>query len=214
VLGVAGIACLVFVPAWTLDYWQGWVFLAVFAGMSAVLTVALARRDPALLERRMRAGPRAETEPAQKIVMWLAMIGFGSLIGVSALDHRFRWSKPVPAHWSLAGDALVVTGFLCVHFMMRANTYAASTVRVEKGQQVISTGPYRIVRHPMYAGVLPMLAGIPIALGSWWGLAGLAVIVPVLAWRLLDEERVLVRDLPGYPDYMRRVRYRLVPFVW
>ena len=114
----------------------------------------------------------------------------------------------------MIGDLLVALGFLLVYFVIRANTYAASTIQVAEGQTVISTGPYAVVRHPMYAGVLPLLVGTPLALGSWRGLGALIFFMPVLLWRLLDEERFLHKNLPGYTDYTRKVRYRLVPFVW
>jgi protein-S-isoprenylcysteine O-methyltransferase Ste14 len=120
----------------------------------------------------------------------------------------------VPPWVSAIGDLLVALGFLLVCFVIRANTYAASTIQVAKGQTVISTGPYAVVRHPMYAGVLPLLIGTPLARGSWRGLGALIFFMPALLWRLLDEERFLRKNLPGYTDYTRKVRYRLVPFVW
>jgi protein-S-isoprenylcysteine O-methyltransferase Ste14 len=112
------------------------------------------------------------------------------------------------------GDVLIALGFLFTFFVLRENTYGASTIQIAEGQTVISTGPYALVRHPMYAGALVMLIGIPLALGSWWGLFGLFLILPVLVWRLIDEERFLRQNLPGYADYQTKVKYRLVPFVW
>jgi protein-S-isoprenylcysteine O-methyltransferase Ste14 len=168
---------------------------------------------PALLERRKRVGPRAEQRAAQRIII---SVGILSLLGVmvfSALDHRFGWS-PVPPVVSVVGDVLVALGLFIDLLVFRENTYGASNIRVEQGQQVISTGPYAIVRHPMYAGVLVMMVGIPLALGSWWGLLVVAVAAPLLIWRTLDEERVLKQELPGYTEYTHHVRYRLVPSVW
>lgn len=211
--GCAATAALLFIPAGTLRWWQGWLLLAVFTLASAAITVWLARTNPALLESRMSAGPQAEREASQKRIMSLAMLGFLSLVLVPALDRRFGWSD-VPAALSLLGEAGVVLGFVATYFVLRVNSHAASTIRVTQGQQVISTGPYARVRHPMYAGVLPMLAGIPLALGSWWGLLGMLLVVPALVWRLLDEERYLVAKLPGYAGYCERVRYRLVPSIW
>ena len=115
---------------------------------------------------------------------------------------------------SLIGDVLVAIGFLLVFFVVKVNTFPASTVTVSKDQEVVSTGPYRLVRHPMYAGSIPLVAGIPIALGSWWGLFALIVFIPGIAWRLLDEERFLQENLRGYTEYMSNVRYRLVPRIW
>lgn len=212
-VGIAIMAALLFIPAGTLRYWQAWIFIAVFSGASTALTVYLALHDPALLERRMRAGPTAERESSQKFIMLLAMAGFIALLMVPAFDHRFGWSA-LPAAVSLLGDALVALGFFLVYFVIRVNSYAASTIQVVEGQTVVSTGPYALVRHPMYAGVLPLLAGMPLALGSWPGLAPLLLIVPALVWRLLDEERFLLGKLPGYAEYRERVRYRLVPFLW
>ena len=211
--GILALAALLFIPAWTLAYWQAWLFMAVFVCASGALTVYLAIHDPKLLERRMNVGPRAEKEPAQKIIMVLATLGFIAMLVFPALDYRFGWS-PVPASVSVLGDALIALGFLFTFFVFKQNSYGASTIQIAEGQTVISTGPYAFVRHPMYAAALVMLLGIPLALGSWWGLFALLLVLPVLIWRLLDEERFLRRNLPGYPEYQAKVRYRLLPFVW
>jgi protein-S-isoprenylcysteine O-methyltransferase Ste14 len=213
VAGTAVMAAFLFVPAGTFDYWQAWLFMAVFVGSSAAVTVYLAMRDPMLLERRMRAGPTAEKEPKQKILMLFAMMGFIALLVLPAIDHRLGWSS-VPPYVSLAADALIGLSFLLIFFVLKANTYGASTIQVAEGQQVISTGPYALVRHPMYAAALPLLVGMPLALGSWWGLFVLIAFVPTLIGRLLYEERFLREHLPGYTSYCKNVRYRLVPFVW
>jgi protein-S-isoprenylcysteine O-methyltransferase Ste14 len=213
ILGTIVMAVLLFVPAGTFNYWQAWVFMAVFVGASATITVYLAIKDPKLLERRMNVGPTVEKETTQKIIMSFAMIGFIALFVFPAFDHRFAWS-PVPSYISLAGDVLVAFGFLFIFFVFKVNTYGASTIQIAEGQKVISTGPYALVRHPMYAGALVMLIGVPLALGSWWGLFMLALITPVLIWRLLDEERFLSKNLPGYTEYRQKVRYRLVPSIW
>jgi protein-S-isoprenylcysteine O-methyltransferase Ste14 len=206
-------AALLFIPAGTLDYWQAWTFLVVYFTSSLALTLYLMRRDPGLLERRMRGGPTAEKEPAQKIIMTFASAGFVALLVVPALDHRFGWSHMAP-HLALAGDALVAIGWLAIFFVFKENSFSAATIELAPGQKVISTGPYALVRHPMYAGALVMLAGIPIALGSWWGLFIIVAVIPAVIWRLLDEEKFLARNLPGYVEYQNRVRYRLIPGVW
>jgi protein-S-isoprenylcysteine O-methyltransferase Ste14 len=213
IFGVLVMAALLFVPAGTFDYWQAYVFMVVFVGGSAAITVYLAIKDPQLLERRMNVGPTAEKEPTQKIIMVFALLGFIALLVVPALDRRFMWSS-VLAWVCVIGDLLVALGFLLVYFVIRENSYAASTIQVAEEQTVISTGPYSVVRHPMYAGVLPLLIGTPLALGSWWGLGALILFMPALIWRLLDEERFLHKHLQGYTEYTRKVRYRLVPFVW
>jgi protein-S-isoprenylcysteine O-methyltransferase Ste14 len=211
--GIVALAALLFIPAWTLDYWQAWLFMAVFVCTSGAITVYLAIRDPKLLERRMDVGPRAEKEPAQKIIMLLATLGFMVTIVFPVLDHRFGWSA-VPASVSVLGDALIALAFLFIFFVFRQNSYGASTIQIAEGQTVISTGPYAFVRHPMYAGALVMLIGTPLALGSWWGLFAVLLILPVLIWRLLDEERFLRQNLPGYAEYQTKVKYRLLPFIW
>ena len=134
IVGFVVMAALLFVPAGTLDYWQAFVFMAVFVGASAAITVYLAIRDPKLLERRMHTGPRAENETSQKIIMVFAVLGFIALLVVPALDRRFIWS-PVPPYVSVTGDLLVALGFLLVYFVIRENSYAASTIQVAEGQR-------------------------------------------------------------------------------
>jgi protein-S-isoprenylcysteine O-methyltransferase Ste14 len=204
---------LLFVPAGTIRYWHAWVYLSIFTGASAFTTLYLMRKDPALLERRLHGGPTAEKEPAQKIIMLGTSIGFVALLVVPALDHRFGWSA-VPLGGVLAGDVLVVIGFHLISRVYRENTFTSATIEITENQRVISTGPYAIVRHPMYASALLYVLGTPLALGSYWGLVPVSVMMPLLVWRLVDEERLLARHLPGYADYQKRVRYRLVPFVW
>jgi protein-S-isoprenylcysteine O-methyltransferase Ste14 len=207
------ISLLLFVPAGTLDYWQAWAFLAVYFAACFAITRDLVKNDPGLLQRRMRGGPFAEKQAAQKIIMSLTSLGFIGLIVVPGLDHRFGWSH-LPPWLVLAGDVLVALGFLAVAFVFRENSFSSATIELATDQQVISSGPYAWVRHPMYAGGLVLLLGIPVALGSWWGLLVLAAILPALIWRLIDEERFLSRNLPGYVEYQHKVRYRLMPLVW
>jgi protein-S-isoprenylcysteine O-methyltransferase Ste14 len=213
VFGTLALMALIFVPAGTVLYWQAWAFVFVFVATTAALTVYLAVYDPALLERRMQAGPSYEREPVQRTIIRFATLGFILLVVVPALDYRFGWSR-APWYVAVAGDALVVLGFFCFYRVIRVNTFAASTIRVEQGQQVVSAGPYAWVRHPMYSGAFVLLAGVPLALGSWWGLLVVPLFVPVFVLRILNEEEVLARDLPGYASYQQRVRYRLLPFVW
>ena len=212
-LSVLIFAALLFAPAGTLRFWQGWVFSLVFLGACVLLGVYFLKHDPALIERRMQAGPMAEPEPAQKIIIALVTIGFFLQLFLPGLDHRWHWSS-VPLWLMLVGDGAVAASFIVFFYAMKQNGYAASTVRVEPGQPVISTGLYGLVRHPMYSGALLLMVGIPVALGSYWNLLVLIPMIPALAWRLLDEERVLRRDLPGSPDYCRQVRYHLIPGVW
>src|SRR5207249_7833106 len=204
---------LLFVPAGTVHYWQAWVYLSIFTGASFLITLYLMRKDRALLDRRMSAGPTAENRPTQKFIMLCTSIGFIALLVVPAFDHRFGWSS-VPLGVVVAGDLLVAIGFVFIFLVYRENTFTSATIEVVENQRVISTGPYAIVRHPMYASASLYLLGTPLALGSYWGLVPIAAMMPFLIWRLFDEERFLARNLPGYTEYQKRVRYRLVPFVW
>jgi protein-S-isoprenylcysteine O-methyltransferase Ste14 len=149
----------------------------------------------------------------QQLIMVVASAAFIAMVVVPALDHRFGWSH-VPLGIVVVGDLLVLLGFAGVFFVYRANTYTSATIEVAKNQTVISTGPYGLVRHPMYGSVTLYVLGTSLALGSWWGLVAAALMLPVLVWRLVDEERMLAAQLPGYADYQQRVRRRLVPFVW
>jgi protein-S-isoprenylcysteine O-methyltransferase Ste14 len=206
-------AALIFIPAGTLNYWQAWTFLAVYFASSLAIILYLMVRDPKLLQRRMRGGPTAEKQPTQKIIMTLTSLGFVGLLVVPALDHRFGWSH-VPPPVGLVGDTLVALGFLAVSRVFKENTYSSSTVELAADQRVISTGPYAVVRHPMYAAAFGVLIGIPIALGSYLALILVAAIGPVLIWRLLDEEKFLAANLIGYVQYQSRVAHRLIPGIW
>jgi len=207
------LAAAIFSVAGTLEYWQAWTFLLVYFAASLAIVIYLAKNSPELLERRLTGGPRYEREPAQKIIMSDVSFGFVALILVPALDRRFGWSE-TPGWIAPSGDALVLLGWLAMFLVLRANPWAASTIQVAKSQTVVSSGPYAFLRHPMYAGALIMLLGIPIALGSWWGLLPLALIYPALVWRLLEEETFLEKNLPGYADYEATVRWRLIPMIW
>ncbi|HKW48027.1 MAG TPA: isoprenylcysteine carboxylmethyltransferase family protein [Gemmatimonadaceae bacterium] len=204
---------LLFGLAGTIRYWQAWVYLAIFFGLTIFTTADLLKRDPALLERRMVGGPTAEQRPVQKIIMWAASAAFVAMLVVPALDYRNDWSR-VPLAIVVLGDILVALGFYFIMIVYRANAYAAATIQVEQNQTVISTGPYAIVRHPMYASASLYVIGTPLALGSWWGLVAVAVFIPVLIWRLLDEEHFLTGSLPGYTEYRQKVRYHLIPRIW
>src|SRR5450631_2522672 len=206
-------AALLFVPAGTFDYWQAWTFLAVYFAWSLAITLYLVKKDPKLLERRMRGGPTAEKETTQKIIMVLTSLGFIGLMVVPALDHRFGWSH-MTTYAVLAGEGLVAVGWLAIFFVFRENSFSSATIELAPDQTVISTGPYALVRHPMYAGGIFMLLGIPIALGSWWGVLIVVAMMPALIWRLFDEEKFLAANLSGYVDYQNKVRYRLIPLVW
>jgi protein-S-isoprenylcysteine O-methyltransferase Ste14 len=200
-------------PAWSLRYWEAWVYVVLFAASVAAITVYLQRHDPALLQRRLAAGPAAERRRLQQLVQVITSVAFLGILVVASFDHRLGWSH-VPRWLVLVGDGLVLLGLAIVFATFRANTYASATIELVKDQRVIDTGPYALVRHPMYAGALVMLLGTPLGLGSFWGLLVLLPMLAALIWRLLDEERMLNRDLPGYSAYRSRVRARLIPGVW
>ncbi len=210
---LVGMAVLIFLPAWTLDYWQAWIFLIVFSVVVLAITAYLMKKDPGLLERRIRGGPKAEKEKSQKIIQVFAQIAFIAVIVFPAIDHHFAWST-VPTGIALTGDVFVGIGLLIVFFVFRENTFASGIIETSTDQKIVSTGPYSIVRHPMYIGALVMLFGVPLALGSWWGLVLIIPITVVIVWRLLDEEKYLAKNLPGYTEYQKKVRYCLLPFIW
>ena len=213
VLGIAAFFALIFIPAGTVQYWQGWAYIATWIIVGTAYTVYVAKYDPALLKRRTEAGISHEKEPAQKIIISFLFAAFTALLVLPPLDHRFGWSS-VPWIASAFGNALLAFSFYIFYLVSKVNTYAAANVRVEEGQNVISTGMYGFVRHPMYFGALFLLVGTPIALGSWWSLLVVPVFIPILVFRILNEEKVLARDLHGYVEYMQKVRYRLIPHIW
>jgi protein-S-isoprenylcysteine O-methyltransferase Ste14 len=206
-------AALLFVPAWTLNYGRAWAFLAVFGVAALAITLYLMKQDPKLLERRVYAGPSAEKEVGQQIVQSITAVGFIAGLVVTALDYRLHWSW-VPLSVSVAGDILIAAGLLIIFFVYRENGFVSATIELAPDHKVISTGPYALIRHPMYLGGFIIFVGIPLALGSWWGLLVFALMIPAIIWRLIDEERFLVSNLAGYSEYLSRVMYRLIPFVW
>lgn len=212
-LGLVAFGLMLFLPAGTFHYWQAWVFLAVFAFYTWIPSVYLVRKNPAALERRMHAGPLAETRPLQQIVSTVVFICFPAMLVVSALDHRFGWSR-VPTTVTVVGDILVAVGLGVAMLVVAQNGYAAANITVESGQTLVSTGLYGLVRHPMYSGSVIMMVGVPLALDSYWGLVFVIPALVALALRIRDEEEFLQQQLSGYSDYEQQVRYRLVPYVW
>jgi protein-S-isoprenylcysteine O-methyltransferase Ste14 len=212
-IGLVVFGLLVFWPAGTFDYWRGWAFIVVFAASTTIPSLYLAVKNPAALRRRMQAGPAAETRPLQKVIISIAFVAMGATIVVSALDFRFGWSS-VPAAISVVGDVLVAVGLGIAMLTTIQNGYASANITVEAGQELVSTGMYSVVRHPMYFGNVVLMIGIPLALGSYWGLLFVIPGLAILATRILDEEKVLTQQLAGYRDYAERVHYRLVPYVW
>jgi protein-S-isoprenylcysteine O-methyltransferase Ste14 len=207
------LAILLLVVSGDIAYWQLWIFLAVLAVSMTAITAYLLRNDPVLLQRRMAAGPKAETDKAQRVIMGFGAVLFFAFAVLPGFDHRFGWSH-VPPALVILGDVVAAAGMLMAYLVFRENTFAAATVAIHPDQKVISSGPYAIVRHPMYSGALVFVLGMSLALGSWWALLLFPAIAAVLAWRLVEEEKLLSVNLPGYQAYRERLRYRLVPFIW
>jgi protein-S-isoprenylcysteine O-methyltransferase Ste14 len=207
---LVALMALLFLPAGTFDYWEAWIYMAVLFVPFTGAVIYLLKTDPGLVERRMHT---RERESQQKVVALLWMAWFLSIYVLPGLDRRFGWSD-VPAGLVAAADCIVFIGYLLVFLVLRENSYASRVVEVEQGQKVISSGPYSVIRHPMYLGVVVMYGITPLALGTYWVLALSALIIPILAARIRNEEQVLTRELPGYQDYMQKVPYRLIPGIW
>jgi len=211
--GILFFGVVLFWPAGTFDYWQAWMFIAIFIVMSTGPSVYWGLRKPEVLRRRMKSGPMAETRPAQKVATVGIVATVIAVSVVSAVDHRFGWSQ-VPIWIVVVGNILVAAGLGMALQVVNQNEYAAATITVEAQQPVISTGLYGVVRHPMYAFASLMIVGMPLALDSYWGLLAVVPAVAVFALRIADEEKMLRQELDGYDEYTRKVRYRLVPGVW
>jgi protein-S-isoprenylcysteine O-methyltransferase Ste14 len=209
-LAVVVTGLMLFLPAGSLRYWQAWMVLATLYLPALFVGSYFLRRDPGLLVRRMQL---KEKERDQRIIVKLANLAFFLGFLFPGLDFRYGWSG-VPAWACVLADACVFLGYAIVFFVFRENSYTSRIVEVVEGQKVVTTGPYSLVRHPMYAGLVLMYLSTPIALGSFWALGFFVPVIVLIVVRALDEERVLVRDLEGYKEYTRMVRYRLVPRVW
>lgn len=207
------IAVLFFVPAWSLHFWQAWIYLAIMAVSSAAIILYLAKHDDALIGRRLKAGPIAEKERSQKIIQAVTSVFGVILYLVPGFDDRWHWSN-VPTLLVILGEIGVALGFYIMYLVFRENTYSSSIVEVAKDQKVVSTGPYAVVRHPMYVGAILLFLATPLALGSYWAFIPAIILSVMIAVRLVDEEKFLAANLPGYDAYRQLVRYRLVPGLW
>jgi protein-S-isoprenylcysteine O-methyltransferase Ste14 len=206
-------ALAIFVPAGTMQYWQGWLYLATFAVSTILITIYLAMYDQELLAGRVKAGVTAEPTRTQQVIQALAGLCFILIFVTAGLDFRFGWSSIAPIG-SVIADVLVAVGFGIVFLVFRENSYTRSTVEVSAGQTVVSSGPYAVVRHPMYAGAGILVLATPIALGSWIALAFAVLLMLAISVRLQDEEKLLSAELSGYEAYRQTVRYRLIPGIW
>ena len=204
---------MIHVPAWTLYFWQGWLYLVIFGVCALVLTLYFLKHDPALIASRLKAGPAAERETSQKWIQAIAGVVVCLMFVVPGIERHFT-GLPLPVWLVILAEILVVVGFWIMFLAFRENGHASSIIEVKSGQNVISTGPYARVRHPMYSGAVVLFLATPLALGSLWALPFAVALSVVIAIRLLDEERYLKANLAGYDAYSRKVKSHLIPGIW
>jgi protein-S-isoprenylcysteine O-methyltransferase Ste14 len=212
IIGTVLIGFALFLSAGTINYWQAWVYLGVGAASSVPLMLYITK-DPILLENRTKAGPTAEQRPLQKIIVACIAIPYIAAFIVPGLDYRFGWSG-VPSWLSMVGDLSIFVAMWMVYWVFKENSYGSATVEITQDQKVISTGPYAIVRNPMYSSAAVYFIGMSLALGSYWGLIPAALVILGFVWRLFDEEKFLAQNLPGYTDYCTKVRWHLIPGIF
>ncbi len=211
-LGVTALGVVLFLPAWTLNYWQAWAFILVLALLLTLSVAYFSVKEPALIERRKPAARAARTTGQKINIAYVYLAELGLLV-LSAFDHRNGWSQ-MPASVSIIGIGLVVLANIIWFYSKKENSFAGAGIVVYEGHKVISTGPYALVRHPNYVGDLILVLGAPLALGSWWGLVFFALLIPAMVWMIFEEEKFLKENLPGYFEYTQRVHYRLLPYLW
>jgi len=209
-MAAAVFGAMLFIPAGTLKFWQGWTYLVIWFGLALFAFTYFYKRDPQLVQRRLR---RRETVREQKIIMKIFYVAGAVIYLLPGLDHRFGWSHS-PLWLTILSQAIVFGSYLMMFWVIKVNRFAAAIVQVEPGQQVISSGPYTVVRHPMYLGASVMFLFTPLALGSYWALPGFLLLIPIIVLRLLNEEKVLRQELTGYTEYCLSTRFRLVPCLW
>jgi protein-S-isoprenylcysteine O-methyltransferase Ste14 len=206
------IGLALFLCAGTIHYWQAWIYLVV-VGVSSVLLTLSITKDPVLLEGRTTLGPSAEQRPIQRVIVVSTGVPALAAFILPGLDHRFGWSS-VPSWLSIGGDLFLAISLWLVYLVFKENSFGASTVEIVKGQKVISTGPYAVVRNPMYSCAALFFVAMAFALGSYWDLIPAVLTILGLVWRLSDEEQFLAENLPGYKEYRAQVRWRLIPGIF
>lgn len=210
IIGIVAVGLLLFLPAGGLGYVNGWIFMGLLFVPMLVLGIVLLFKSPDLLEKRLSA---KEGEATQKIVVALAGLLFVGGFVVAGLDHRFGWTD-VPMWAVIVASVILLVSYALYAEVMRENAYLSRTIEVQDNQKVVDTGLYGIVRHPMYAVTVWLFLAIPVVLGSWWALLCFVPYVPVIIVRILNEEKVLEASLEGYSAYKKKVKYRILPFVW
>ena len=209
-IGLVLVGALLFLPAGSLEYMNGWLFIGLLFAPMLILGVVLFIKSPALLKKRLDA---KEKESAQKGVVAVSGLLFLGGFVVAGLDYRYGWSY-VPMWAVIVASAILLISYGFYAEVMRENAYLSRTIEVQDGQKVVETGLYGIVRHPMYAVTIWLFLSIPVVLGSWWSLLCFLPYIPVIITRIVNEEKVLEKGLEGYTDYKKRVKYRLIPFIW
>lgn len=209
-VGILFIGALLFLPAGTLNYWQAWVWLATLFIPMGISLAYLLKMDPALLERRTRTN---EVRPEQRRIIMASVIYFLVIFLLPGFDVRYGWSN-VPVWLCLAADGVVLASYILYILVLKTNTFASRVVEVEEGQQVITSGPYALVRHPMYLAMILMMTATPLALGSYWAMLPSTLFILLLAARAKNEEELLQKELKGYSEYMQKTRHRLFPGIW
>ena len=209
-LGVVLIGLLLFLPAGGFDYWNGWTFMGILFIPMFTAGLVMLKKNPGLLQKRLIA---KEKEKEQDLVVKLNGLMFIGGFVVAGLDYRFIWSS-MPDWVVFTGAALFLSAYGLYAEVLRENTYLSRVIEVQEGQTVVDTGLYSIVRHPMYAVTLLLFLSMPLVLGSWYALIVLLAYPFIIAKRIKNEEKLLTRELTGYSDYMQKVKYRLIPFIW
>lgn len=210
IVGFLLVGALIFIPAGSLTFVNGWVFIAALFVPMLILGAVLLVRSPELLEKRLKVG---EKQGTQKGVVAASGVLFLAGFVVAGLDFRFGWSR-VPAWVVAVACAVLLVSYALYAEVMRENAYLSRTVEVQENQKVVDTGLYGIVRHPMYAVTVWLFLSIPVVLGSWWSLLCFVPYIAVIAVRIVNEEKVLTEGLDGYAEYKKRVKYRILPFIW
>jgi protein-S-isoprenylcysteine O-methyltransferase Ste14 len=210
ILGFLIIGAFFFFSAGTVNYWQAWMWMTTLFIPMILMLIYLAKNDPTLLERRTRM---KETRSAQKLIVAASTLYYLIVFLLPGFDKRFGWST-VPGWLSIAADCIMLSGYALFLLVLKTNSYASRVVEIQQGQQVISAGPYSIVRHPMYLAMLLMMIFTPLALGSYWGMLVSIALIFLLAVRAKNEEELLMKELPGYREYAEKTRYRLFPGIW
>lgn len=204
---------MLFLPAKTFEYLQAWIYIIIFFASILIITIYIFIKDKQLLKSRLKVGSVSEKRISQKIIQGFASAGFIGMYVISGFDYHYKWSH-IPNFLWISADVMLTIAMLFMFLVFKFNTYLSATIEVQNNQRVITNGPYRFVRHPMYSAAILLFFSTPIALGSFWALIVFPLMLTVLIFRCIDEEKLLINQLNGYKDYCLKTKYRLIPFVW